>query len=1014
MQNMFEGYIFGKAPDLDQQTLPQLTATVQVAEWLRGLRLPGVPDLAEAQRRVGRESLLRPFRELVGQGFSGRGKELDRLREYVGFLDARTFFESTIRGAREFFDWHEKPPLVIHGPGGMGKSALIARFILDHLEPDYDTSERLRLPFVYLDFDRASLIPERPMTLLLEAGRQLSTEFQQLTGAWESLQALWSDELQQTTSGTMPNPQTLKSFRDLLAAGVPGKYIPGLEPRPLLFVLDTFEEVQYRGRDFVEVVFEFLSLLQRLAPRLRVVLAGRAPVKLTQFPTENYLLGPLTGGDAAQFLQQRGLDARLAARVADQVGGNPLNLRLALEVVSKEGLRGGRIDKLQTRNALHIRLADSQIQGQLYRRILGHIHQQDIAKLAHPGLVLRRITPELILEVLAEPCGVRVPDIDTARRLFQEMQREVSLVTVAEDGSLRHLPEVRRVMIDLLRKDDPAKVQVIQERAVEYYQQQPGSSAQAELVYHMLALGRPREELDEIWAPELGAFLGGALDELPSRSRAWLGPRLGVAVDDSSLAEADLEDWETYAVQRVRDLLGLGKPDVAISVLREREQRTYGSRLIVPQAQAQILTGDFQGAHNTIATGLQELQDPTSLLKLYVMMSWLDRLAGENLPNSEAVKELRQLNKRFGDDPRVLRFGLNRLDLVGDQWISGQLQDVMNEISMRVPDAQLHTYPLIGRELAIQLTRRHPRTLVRLTQLLGLGQTEGPAIDGLLSALWKWDAETGVLSRYRILPSPELSKKTGQRPDAPQILISFVRNLGMLADHEDGIPSQVYSALVRCFQEQVRNRSEQALYEELETGFFEAQARVAKPGVHRWLVMTGADPDAHLVGPPQGFVHATVEGLISLTRPSNMVSPDKVYPEYQNKRATPVELTIYGVEASIIALKLQRSGDYHLVLQGASGATMIAAAPNPDPLFVSPSSRWAKEIALVRQEISKRFVGGPGEPQRVRITGVGFFNRIHGQTGVAPNGIELHPVISIQSLEDPAAITASKEGPTAE
>lgn len=28
------------------------------------------------------------------------------------------------------------------------------------------------------------------------------------------------------------------------------------------------------------------------------------------------------------------------------------------------------------------------------------------------------------------------------------------------------------------------------------------------------------------------------------------------------------------------------------------------------------------------------------------------------------------------------------------------------------------------------------------------------------------------------------------------------------------------------------------------------------------------------------------------------------------------------------------------------------------------------------------------------MTGVGFFDVIHGQTGVAPNGIELHPVVS--------------------
>ena len=32
----------------------------------------------------------------------------------------------------------------------------------------------------------------------------------------------------------------------------------------------------------------------------------------------------------------------------------------------------------------------------------------------------------------------------------------------------------------------------------------------------------------------------------------------------------------------------------------------------------------------------------------------------------------------------------------------------------------------------------------------------------------------------------------------------------------------------------------------------------------------------------------------------------------------------------------------------------------------------------------------------VRITGVGFFDYIHGQRGVAPHGIELHPVLDME------------------
>ena len=36
------------------------------------------------------------------------------------------------------------------------------------------------------------------------------------------------------------------------------------------------------------------------------------------------------------------------------------------------------------------------------------------------------------------------------------------------------------------------------------------------------------------------------------------------------------------------------------------------------------------------------------------------------------------------------------------------------------------------------------------------------------------------------------------------------------------------------------------------------------------------------------------------------------------------------------------------------------------------------------------------DPTPARITGVGFFDRSHGQTGAAPNVIELHTVLKIE------------------
>jgi hypothetical protein len=46
------------------------------------------------------------------------------------------------------------------------------------------------------------------------------------------------------------------------------------------------------------------------------------------------------------------------------------------------------------------------------------------------------------------------------------------------------------------------------------------------------------------------------------------------------------------------------------------------------------------------------------------------------------------------------------------------------------------------------------------------------------------------------------------------------------------------------------------------------------------------------------------------------------------------------------------------------------------------------------------------------IAGVGFFDQIHGQTGVAPNGIELHPVVSFSGkCEGASAPPAPPAGP---
>jgi hypothetical protein len=182
--------------------------------------------------------------------------------------------------------------------------------------------------------------------------------------------------------------------------------------------------------------------------------------------------------------------------------------------------------------------------------------------------------------------------------------------------------------------------------------------------------------------------------------------------------------------------------------------------------------------------------------------------------------------------------------------------------------------------------------------------------------------------------------------------------------------------------------------------------RPIQPGKERWPVKTGTDDDVADVGlDPSGQlvrIQTTVEQLIALARPREMLPADIDFPAFQRNRAHPVETTIWTVEAEIIACKEEDDGDYHIVIQGDTGETMIVEVPDPDPAFVEPSSPWVEAIKSSREEIQSRL--NPERAmkkvrQRARIIGVGFFDRVHGQAGVASgSGIELHPALGVEWL----------------
>src|ERR1041385_9154597 len=160
----------------------------------------------------------------------------------------------------------------------------------------------------------------------------------------------------------------------------------------------------------------------------------------------------------------------------------------------------------------------------------------------------------------------------------------------------------------------------------------------------------------------------------------------------------------------------------------------------------------------------------------------------------------------------------------------------------------------------------------------------------------------------------------------------------------------------------------------------------AQCGVERWSVKTGTDADVGLVN-LNSSTNTTIAALRAPAAPS---------PIPANNRVTPWETTEWVLSESLTEYKLESDSDYHLVLQDSGGLTMIVEIPSPT--CVGAGSPFLPGITNARNEFNARFTATTSFQTAnipVQIKGVGMFDFLHGQTGVAPNGIELHPVLDV-------------------
>ncbi len=159
----------------------------------------------------------------------------------------------------------------------------------------------------------------------------------------------------------------------------------------------------------------------------------------------------------------------------------------------------------------------------------------------------------------------------------------------------------------------------------------------------------------------------------------------------------------------------------------------------------------------------------------------------------------------------------------------------------------------------------------------------------------------------------------------------------------------------------------------------------------RWDVKTLTDKDAEKINFTP--VETTISELLN------------IIPEKTIAFSTPrfgAELTTCRVRCYIKKFKEKKDGDIHLEITDIDDNNKIMLAEIPDPeCGVAQGSIYSKNFSDDRKMIES-FLNKSGKITSgvYEITGVIFFDRMKEESGSAPSGIEIHPILSIRKITD--------------
>ncbi len=163
-------------------------------------------------------------------------------------------------------------------------------------------------------------------------------------------------------------------------------------------------------------------------------------------------------------------------------------------------------------------------------------------------------------------------------------------------------------------------------------------------------------------------------------------------------------------------------------------------------------------------------------------------------------------------------------------------------------------------------------------------------------------------------------------------------------------------------------------------------------GLERWPVKVLQDKDVDRVNTtPLDITVAIVNNYSLHSRRELMAANDY--------RLAPYELQVWKITGYVVGFKLEADEDFHIVISDLDDKTktMIVEMPSGHCMPGGGNLRlaWEKRFGKATQKFRRIAV----HRIKVQFTGYGFFDVIHGQTGVAKSGFELHPVTNWREVE---------------